>query len=91
MLNDKQIQRMIRKLKRFEDTLDGRIFEKVCDLPVSAYQTSESLYAIPEDSLFTPIQPGDIWGGESTYCWFKSSYTVPEEYAGRPQIGRAHV
>ena len=28
MLNDKQIQRMIRKLKRFEDTLDGRIFEK---------------------------------------------------------------
>lgn len=91
MLNDKQIQRMIRKLKRFEDTLDGRIFEKVCDLPVSAYQTSESLYAIPEDSLFTPIQPGDVWGGESTYCWFKSSYTVPEEYAGRPLFLRPRV
>ena len=35
MLNDKQIQRMLRKLKRFEDTLDHMIFEKVCDLPTS--------------------------------------------------------
>ena len=75
MLNDKQIQRMLRKLKRFEDTLDGMIFEKVCDLPVSAYETKESLYQIPDSSLFEPIHPGDIWGGEGVYCWFKSSYT----------------
>ena len=27
MLNDKQIQRMLRKLKRFEDTLDHMIFD----------------------------------------------------------------
>lgn len=84
MLNDKQIQRMLRKLKRFEDTLDGMIFEKVCDLPVSAYETKESLYQIPDSSLFEPIHPGDIWGGEGVYCWFKSSYTVPEELAGKP-------
>lgn len=84
MLNDKQILRMLRKLKRFEEHLDSMIFEKVCELPVLAYQTDESLYEIPDDSLYHPVKPGDIWGGEGTYCWFKSHYTVPEEYAGRP-------
>lgn len=86
MLNDKQILRMLRKLKRFEDTLDHMIFEKVCELPVSAYETKEQLYNIPDDSLFKPVKPGDIWGGENVYCWFKSSYQVPAEYEGTPCI-----
>lgn len=86
MLNDKQILRMLRKLKRFEDTLDHMIFEKVCELPVSAYETKEQLYNIPDDSLFKPVKPGDIWGGENVYCWFKSSYQVPAEYEGTPPV-----
>ena len=48
MLNEKQIDRMLSKLKRYEDTLDAMIFEKVADLPVSFYQTGESLYEIPD-------------------------------------------
>ncbi len=83
-MNDKQIQRTLRKLKRFEDMLDGMIFEKVCELPVLAYETKESLYEIPDASLYHPIKPGDVWGGESSYGWFKSNYVVPEEYAGKP-------
>ena len=91
MLNDKQIQRMLRKLKRFEDTLDHMIFEKVCDLPTSLYETKEQLYNIPEDSLYHPVQPGDMWGGENVYGWFKTTYQVPEEYAGRPLFLRPQV
>ena len=91
MLNDKQIQRMLRKLKRFEDTLDHMIFEKVCGLPTSLYETKEQLYNIPEDSLYHPVQPGDMWGGENVYGWFKTTYQVPEEYAGRPLFLRPQV
>ena len=91
MLNDKQIQRMLRKLKRFEDTLDHMIFEKVCDLPTSLYETKEQLYNIPEDSLYHSVQPGDMWGGENVYGWFKTTYQVPEEYAGRPLFLRPQV
>lgn len=92
MLNDKQISRMLRKMRRFEGTLDGMMFEKVCELPVVSYETKEQLYTIPEENLFKPVKPGDIWGGENVYCWFKSSYTVPQELDGkslylRPRMG----
>ena len=53
MLNEKQIARMLSKLRRFEDTLDGMIFEKVADLNVSLYQTGESLYEIPVSACLT--------------------------------------
>ena len=91
MLNDKQIQRMLDKLKRFEDTLDGMIFEKVGELPVSIYETKESLYQIPDSSLFTPIHPGDMWGGEGVYGWFKTAFTVPQELAGKPLFLRPRM
>lgn len=92
MLNDNQISRMLRKMRRFQGTLDGLIFEKVCELPASSYETKEQLYEIPNDSLFQPVKPGDVWGGENVYCWFKSKYTVPQELDGkslylRPRVG----
>ena len=64
MLNDKQIARMLKKMKRFEDTLDSMIFQKVCELPVSAYETKEPLDSIPDSSLYKPVKPGEIWGGD---------------------------
>ena len=63
MLNEKQIARMLSKLRRFEDTLEALIFEKVADLPVSFYQTDESLYEIPDKALYQPMAPGAHWGG----------------------------
>ena len=55
MLNDKQIARMLKKMKRFEDTLDSMIFQKVCELPVSPYETKEPLDSIPDSSLYKPV------------------------------------
>ncbi len=91
MLNEKQIARMLAKLKRFEDTLDAMIFEKVDDLPVSFYQTDESLYEIPNEELFQPMAPGSHWGGEGVYGWFKTGWQVPQELAGRPLFLRPKV
>jgi alpha-mannosidase len=91
MLNDKQIARMLSKMKRFEETLDSMIFEKVCELPASVYETKEQLYQIPNESLFRPVKEGDIWGGENVYGWFLSSYTVPQELAGKPLYLRPNL
>ena len=96
MLNEKQIQRMLSKLKRFEETLEPMIFNKVADLPVSFYQTSESLYGIPDESLFHPMTVGTQWGGEAVYGWFRTGFQVPRELAGtplflRPKIGNGET
>ncbi len=91
MLNEKQVARMLSKLKRFEDTLDAMIFEKVEDLPVSFYQTADSLYSIPDETLFKPMDPGSHWGGEGVYGWFKTGWQVPQELAGRPLFLRPKV
>ena len=74
MLNEKQIDRMLSKLKRYEDTLDAMIFEKVADLPVSFYQTGESLYEITHGS------------GESL-GWRRGIRLVPDRLAGSEGAG----
>lgn len=91
MLNEKQIARMLSKLRRFEDTLEALIFEKVADLPVSFYQTDESLYEIPDKALYQPMAPGAHWGGEGVYGWFKMGWEVPRELAGKPLFLRPRV
>lgn len=83
MLNEKQIDKMLAKLKRFENTLAPMMFTKIDEVKVDMFPTSGQYHDIPEDSLFTPCGKGDRWGGEGTYCWFKGQYKVPEEYDGR--------
>jgi len=86
MLIEKQIERLLAKLVRFETTLERMLFEKADEIPdVRQYQTKERLDAPPEDeSLFSPCVPGTAWGGEAgTYCWFKGTYTVPANLSGK--------
>ncbi len=83
MFTDKQIDRMLKKLKRFEDTLEPMVFNKVAEIDASAFETTERLHKIPDESLFTPVEKGFVWGNEGSYCWFKSDFTVPEELAGK--------
>ncbi|MBQ5973541.1 MAG: alpha-mannosidase, partial [Oscillospiraceae bacterium] len=90
MLNATQLDRCVLKLDRFLKTLDGLIFEKVCSLPVSAFETDRQFHAIP-DADYRPMAPGDVWGGESRYCWFKSEFTVPADLAGRSLFLRPDV
>ena len=92
MYNERQQQRIIGKLVRFEETLERLTFTKIDELSMKKYQTIEPFDTIPDDHLFTPCNKGEQWGGEGMYCWYKGTYQVPEQYAGqnlylRPKIG----
>ena len=63
MLTEKQIERMLSKLDRFENTLEPMIFTKVAEIGAKAYETTERLHEIPDDSLFKPVEKGFTWGG----------------------------
>ena len=91
MLTEKQIQRMLGKLKRFESTLDSMVFTKVAEINASAYETAERLYEIPDASLFNPVDKGWTWGGPRSFCWFRSEFVVPEELDGKNIFIRPHT
>ena len=55
MFTEKQIERMLGKLERFEVMLEPRIFNKVAEVGARAYETTERLHKLPDDSLFTPV------------------------------------
>ena len=78
MMNEPQIKRMLSKLSQLEETLDRYVFKKQAELSVGKYETKELLSRAPEDdTLYTEVKAGDIWGAERSYCWFKGIFTVP--------------
>ncbi|MGB8455807.1 MAG: glycoside hydrolase family 38 C-terminal domain-containing protein [Anaerocolumna sp.] len=83
MLNEKQIDKMLSKLRRFENTIAPMMFEKIDEVKVDMFPTAEQFHDIPEKHRFTPCIKGDKWGGEGTYCWFKGQYAVPGKYDGQ--------
>jgi alpha-mannosidase len=92
MLSPKQIEQTLVKLRRFETALDRLIFEKVDEVSVMKFATPVQHHTVPEQRHFSPCSPGDRWGGEGTYCWFRGQYQVPKDYHGKtlyvyPKIG----
>ncbi|MDF2540634.1 MAG: hypothetical protein K0S47_352 [Herbinix sp.] len=83
MQSDRQIDKMLSKLRRFENTIAPMMFEKIDEVSMKKFQTPDQFHDIPEDGVFTTCEKGDRWGGESTYCWFKGKYTVPEKFDGK--------
>ncbi len=91
MLNQPQINKLLGKISRFEQTLYNRIFEKVGEVDFSLFETSEWLTEIPQNG-YMPMARGARWGGEGHYGWFSAAYTVPAALAGKrlflmPKIG----
>lgn len=85
MLNEAQIKRMLDKLAQLELTMEPYVFSKKDTLTVKKFETKDHLYEVPkDDSLYSDVKPGDVWGSERSYCWFKGSYTVPAELADTP-------
>ena len=84
MLTNRQIDRVLGKLKRFETTLEPMLFEPITSLDAQMYETEQNLDSAPVDAAYIPAKKGAVWGGEWKYCWFQTEYTVPEEYANIP-------
>ena len=91
MYCEKQQERIIGKLVRFEETLERLTFTKIDEISMKKYQTKEPLDTIPDESLFTPCEKGEEWGGEGMYCWYKGTYEVPGQYAGQNLYLRPHI
>ncbi len=91
MLYESQMQQVLGKLKRYEDTLEAMIFGKVDTInAVELAETRDDLYAIPEDG-YRPIVPGEKWGGEGVYGFFRMDYTVPDRLTGQPLFLMPHT
>lgn len=82
MLNDKQNDKLIKKLERCLEVFDSYLFEKIETVPYQVYQTKEHLYQIPREECFT--DPQATWGGEGVTCWFKGSYLPEKEEQLKP-------
>jgi len=91
MLTEKQTERMLGKLKRFEETLEPFIFRKIGETKAAAFQTADQYHEIPAPGLFKPVENGWRWGGEGVYCWFTASYTVPPEHGGADIFIKPHI
>lgn len=83
MYTEKQLERMLAKLKRLEKMLDPKLFYKVGTIPMKAFLTDGSHHDVPEDGCFSECEDGKVFEGKGIYCWFKGSYTVPEELDGK--------
>ena len=83
MLTDRQIERMLGKLKRLEKTLEPLRFQTVGTIAMKAYQTDGSHTSVPDDSLFQTVESGTVFEGEGIYVWTKGSFEVPAELAGK--------
>ena len=71
MLNEKQIERMLGKLAKFEEKLGTMLFDKVDELPMLRTEECGPLDAPPADDAFRPFADGETWCGEGKYCWLK--------------------
>lgn len=83
MYTEKQLERMLGKLKRLEKMLEPKLFYTVGTVPMKAFLTDGSHHDVPEESCFSPCDDGTVFEGQGIYCWFRGSYTVPEELEGR--------
>ena len=92
-MNDIQINRMLQKLARYEQTLEPYVFSNIAEAEARYYETMEQHHSIPqEEGLYKDIKKGDTWGREGVYCWFKGKVHIPQEYKGqniyiRPEVG----
>ncbi|MDD3279061.1 MAG: glycoside hydrolase family 38 C-terminal domain-containing protein [Lachnospiraceae bacterium] len=83
MFTEKQIERMMGKLKRLERTLEPLLYQKVDELDMGICQTDGSYTKLPPEELFQEKANGTVFEGEGIYCWEKGMYTVPDKLAGK--------
>ena len=84
MLNEQQLTRMLENQRKFVERMESRSFDIVGQVQVRAYETYDKLDVPPAKEAYTrEISPGDTWGANKKYCWFRAEYTVPEHLNGQ--------
>ncbi|MBO4433778.1 MAG: alpha-mannosidase [Clostridia bacterium] len=85
-------QKTINKVKRLYGEYRRFLYEKVAKLPSEISEipapdnTPEARSRFNTDmpkNGWRKVKPGDKWGEEFSYAWFRSEYTVGKEYEGK--------
>ncbi|GHT68479.1 alpha-mannosidase [Spirochaetia bacterium] len=76
----------LERIQRICAQLKGHIYSK--SLPIEEYQFAEGNFHDPEDLKrqnpeWKNFKTGELWGGRDYHGWFKTSVTVPRDYAGK--------
>ena len=83
MYNENLKNRVFNKLEAALKIYEKMIYKKVGELEnTEAFYTADHLRQVPA-SGFSPIAPGDSWGGEWQNMWLKGEFKVSPELAGR--------
>ncbi len=91
MFTEKQIDRVLGKLKHLEKRLETQLFEQTDEIEMSSFVTDGRYHTIPEQENFVPCRKGTVFEGEGIYVWMKGTYRVPEELDNRTLFIRPRV
>ena len=83
MYTERQIERILGKMKRLQNMVEGRIFVKAGEIDMKAFCTDGRYHEIPGEDCFAPCKKGTSFEGEGIYVWMKGSYQVPSELSGK--------
>jgi len=93
-------QKTIDKVKRLYGEYRKFLYNKVAELPCEIFEiptpenTSEArshFQADIPDNGWRKVNSGDKWGGEFSYAWIRSSYTVPKEFECKKLLLKPNV
>lgn len=83
MYTEKQLERMLEKMKRLEEMLEPKLFTVVDTMSMKAFQTDGSWHSVPGEECFAECEDGKVFEGQGIYCWFRGEYTVPGALEGK--------
>ncbi len=93
-------RKTIDKVKKLHGAYRPYLYQKVATLPceiseIPAPEDTPEARAcfqteMPENG-WREVASGEQWGGEFSYAWLRTKYTVPEELAGKKLLLKPHV
>ncbi|QAY67032.1 alpha-mannosidase [Paenibacillus protaetiae] len=83
MINGKQIERTLQKVKRLGEHYSQYLYERADTVEVTYWETMEHLYEVPAGENWQPAHKGTKWGSPGGSIWFKGTYRIPERLHGQ--------
>jgi len=88
---EKQIGKLIEKMKALENVYLGLIFETIEEVTCLRYDTKEHLRQPPREVKWHKIQKDDLWGGPFESMWLQGEVTISKEFEGRKIILQSNI
>lgn len=83
LYEQKQIEKLIHKMRALEKPYLDLVFERIEDIECSRYDTEAHLRRMPNNIEWKPIDRGASWGGPFQTMWLRGQVKVPEKVNGK--------